>query len=333
MNAKTIILSRTDSLGDVVLTLPMAGAIKKQQPKTKIVFLGKTYSKPLIETSAFVDDFVNYDELLQMNEQQQLQMLKQINANAIVHVFPNKKLASLAKKAKIPIRIGTSHRTFHLLSCNKLINLGRKNSELHEAQLNLKLLAPLGLRTDYSLADIPNFYGFEKLPDLPAEIKKLISHDKFNLILHPKSKGSAREWGLENFEQLIRLLPQSKFKVFVSGTKEESLLMKDFLERNKNILTDLTGKLNLSELIGFIGRVNGLVAASTGPLHIAAATGIRAIGIFAPMHPIHPGRWKPLGKKAGFLVLDKKCNDCKNGGPCSCILSISPNQVFEKIMH
>ena len=333
MSAKTIILSRTDSLGDVVLTLPMAGAIKKQEPETRIVFIGKTYSKPLIETSAFIDEFVNYDELLQMNAQQQLQLFKQINAHAIVHVFPNKKIATLAKKAKIPMRIGTSHRTFHLLSCNKLVNLGRKNSDLHEAQLNLKLLKPLGLKTDYSLADIPGFYGFENLPDLPADIEKLISSDKFNLILHPKSKGSAREWGLENFEHLIKLLPQDKFKVFVSGTKDEGNLMKEFLEQNKNLLTDLTGKLSLSELIGFIGRADGLVAASTGPLHIAAATGIKAIGIFAPMRPIHPGRWKPLGRKADFLVLDKKCDDCKNGGTCECILSITAEQVYNKLLN
>jgi len=331
MSVKSIILSRIDSLGDVVLTLPMAGVIKKQEPETKIIFIGKTYSKPLIETSVFIDEFINYDELLQKNAQEQLLLFKQINADAIVHVFPNKKIASLAKKAKIRLRIGTSHRTFHLFSCNKLVNLGRKNSDLHEAQLNLKLLRPLGFKTDYSLTEIPDFYGFDHLPDLPVDLNKLIAKDKFNLVLHPKSKGSAREWGLENFEQLIKLLPPDKFKVFVSGTEAEGLLMKDFLKRNNKLLTDLTGKLNLNQLISFIGHADGLVAASTGPLHIAAAAGVKAIGIFAPMRPIHPGRWKPLGKNADFLVLDKKCNDCKNGGPCECILSIAPGQVYEKL--
>ena len=311
----------------------MAGVIKKQYPEARIIFIGKTYSKPLIEVSKFIDGFVNYDELLQMKVQEQQQLFKQINADAIVHVFPNKMISALAKKAKIPIRIGTSHRTFHLLNCNKLVNLGRKNSNLHEAQLNLKLLAPLGIKTDYSLIEIPDFYGFENLSDLPVEINKMISKDKFNLVLHPKSKGSAREWGLENFEQLIRLLPKDKFKVFITGTEAEGLLMKEFLERNNKFLTDLTGKLNLSQLISFIDHADGLVAASTGPLHIAAATGIKAIGIFAPMRPIHPGRWKPLGKKADYLVLDKKCNDCKNGGPCECILSIAPGQVYEKLTH
>ena len=35
-----IILSRTDSIGDVVLTLPMAAALKQSFPGCTVVFLG-----------------------------------------------------------------------------------------------------------------------------------------------------------------------------------------------------------------------------------------------------------------------------------------------------
>ena len=332
MTINSVILSRTDSLGDVMLSLPMAGAIKKYKANIKIIFLGRTYSKSIIETSEFVDEFVNFVELQKESTSTQLNIFRNLNADAIVHVFPNKEIAQLAKKAKIPLRIGTSHRVFHLLTCNKLLNIGRKNSNLHEAQLNLKLLSPLQIKYDLSLEEIPDMYGFNCFIDLKEDLAKLISHNKFNLILHPKSKGSAREWGLENFAGLIDLLPADKFKIFVTGTKDEGNLMRDFLLQNKTKLTDITGKLSLNELISFISKANGLVAASTGPLHIAAATGIKAIGIFAPMRPIHPERWKPIGKHADYLVLDKPhCTDCKHGGQCNCILSISPKQVLQKL--
>ena len=333
MTLKSVILSRTDSLGDVMLSLPMAGAIKKFNANIKVIFLGRTYSKSIIETSEFVDEFVNFDELLKEHESSQLSIFRNLNADAIVHVFPNKVIAKLAKNANIPLRIGTSHRVFHLLTCNRLLNIGRKNSNLHEAQLNLKLLSPLKVKQDFSLEEIPDMYGFNRFIDLKEDLAKLISNEKFNLILHPKSKGSAREWGLENFTRLVDLLPADKYKIFVTGTKDEGDLMKDFLLQNKMRITDLTGKLNLNELISFIGKANGLVAASTGPLHIAAATGIKAIGIFAPMRPIHPQRWKPIGKHADYLVLDKPhCTDCKHGGQCNCILSITPQQVIQKII-
>ena len=107
--------------------------------------------------------------------------------------------------------------------------------------------------------------------------------------------------------------------------------MHRFLERNKDKIIDLTGKMSLLDLISFINNVNGLVAASTGPLHIAAALGKHALGIYAPMKPIHPGRWKPLGINADVFVLDKECNKCKKGGICECIMDISPMQIAQKL--
>jgi len=90
--------------------------------------------------------------------------------------------------------------------------------------------------------------------------------------------------------------------------------------------------MDLSEFISFINSADGLVAASTGPLHIAAAMGRFALGLYAPMRPIFPKRWQPVGKNAHFLVIDKKgCTDCRNSGDCHCIMSIKPMEVFNKI--
>ncbi len=328
---KSVIISRTDSLGDVILTLPLAGAIKKQNPDIKVIFLGRSYSKSIIETSDFVDEFINYDEILIKSLNDQISYFSKLNADAIIHVFPVKQIASLAKKARIPIRIGTSHRLFHLTTCNRLLNLGRKKSNLHEAQLNLKLLSVLNIKYKYPIAEIPDLYGYTNFGELNEKLSKLISNKKTNIILHPKSKGSAREWGLDNFSNLVEILPVDDFKIFITGTKQEGELMLDFLQQHDGKIVDLTGSLSLDELITFISKVDVLFATSTGPLHIAAATGIKAIGVFAPMRPIHPGRWKPIGINAHYLVEDKNCNKCKNGGSCECIIGITPIEVYNKI--
>ena len=107
--------------------------------------------------------------------------------------------------------------------------------------------------------------------------------------------------------------------------------MKDFLEKHRARVTDMTGKLSLAELLVFINSCDGLVAASTGPLHIAAALGKRAVGIYAPMRPIFPQRWAPLGANATYLVLDKTCEKCRKSGDCECIRAIRPEQVVEKL--
>lgn len=311
----SVIISRTDSIGDVVLTLPMAGYIKKHFPKCKITFVGRNYTRDVVALSEHVDDFISWDETHTLPK-----------ADAVIHVFPVKKIAQAAKKSKIGLRVGTVNRLFHWGTCNKLISLSRKNSDLHESQLNFKLLKFLNIPTEVKLEDIKNYYGFTKTQALPEEWLKLIDKTRTNVILHPKSKGSAREWGLENFSELINSLPENKFKVFISGTKEEGEQVKSLFEKHKNV-TDLTGKLTLKQFISFINNADALVAASTGPLHIASALGKKAIGLFAPMRPIHPGRWMPVGENAKHLVLDKDCSDCRKSKDCHCIREIKSKQI------
>jgi heptosyltransferase-3 len=328
--AHTILISRTDSLGDVMLTLPIAGFLKKQDPSCRILFLGRNYSRPIIQTCKFVDEFISWDEIKELPPAKQLEFFSALQADAILHVFPEKNIAALAFRAKIPMRIGTSHRLFHLLSCNKLVHFTRRNSMLHEAQLNFKLLAPLGYKVIPPLSELSLFSGFspKRSPGNNSnEIFRLLSVGKFNLILHPRSKGSAREWGLDNFRKLIDLLPADQFRIFISGTKEEGDSMQELINACPQAY-DLTGKLSLENFIDFIAAADGLIAASTGPLHIAAALGKVAIGIYAPMHPIDPGRWGPLGPHAQALVIQRSCSDCRKTQNCHCIREIKPEQIL-----
>ncbi len=326
-----IVISRTDSIGDVVLTLPLAGILRKQLPRSKIFFLGRTYTRPVIELSKYVDEFINWDELEKLPMKKQVHFMEKREIDCIIHVFPNKKVARMAKKAKIIYRIGTSHRTFHLTTCNIKPNFSRKKSDLHEAQLNVKLLESLGINEIPNKEQLQEYYGIN-VPEI-KKIHPLIDTHKFNLILHPKSKGSAREWGLDNFSKLITLLPPEKYNVFISGTKEEGMLMRDILEKHKDRIHDITGKFSLLEFINFIIRCDGLVAASTGPLHIASALGKKAIGIYPPIRPMHPGRWAPIGKDVHVLVLNKECNDCRKTNDCECMRKISPEEVVEVLTH
>lgn len=326
-----ILLCRTDSIGDVVLTLPMAGVIKANYPDCKISFLGRTYTKAIVELSDFVDEFINYDDVLKMGNAEAINNIVSRKIDVVIHVFPVKEIAQLMKSAKVPLRIGTRNRLYHWFTCNKLVKLSRKNSDLHESQLNIKLLDALDIMTDVPLKVIEECYGFSKVKKLGNELfLNMLDVKRKKVILHPRSKGSAREWGLSNFSKLINALPESKYQIFISGTKEDGMAMEDFLKQNTKAI-DITGKLTLDEFISFINACDVLVAASTGPLHIASALGKKAIGLFAPMRPIHPGRWAPVGKDAHVLVLDRSCSDCRKGGRCHCIEEIEVHKVVKQI--
>ena len=318
---KYILISRTDSIGDVILTLPLAKFLKETFPKVRVGFLGTTYTKPVIEACNYVDAFIDVKDFLSDKISDSL-------PDTIIHVFPVKEIASKAKQLKIPLRIGTTNRIYHWFTCNKLIKLSRRNSALHEAQLNLKLLQVFNVNRDFDLEEIGKSFGLQNLKPLQPQFFSLIKKDKYNLILHPKSQGSAREWGLENFIHLINTLDLNRYNIFISGTKKEKESLQPLLDAVGEKVTDITGLMSLDQFISFINICDGLVANSTGPLHIVAALGKDALGIYPPMRPIHPGRWKPLGEKVKIFVLNKFCNDCKiKTSTCHCIQEISPSLI------
>jgi len=330
---KRIIVSRTDSIGDVVLTLPILGWLKSSFPSSDILFLGKSYTKPVVHLSENVTEFIDWDKIRKLPPKEQVSAFRKLNADLIIHVFPVSEIAMLAKKAGIPERLGTTNRLYHWTTCNMLVSLSRKNSSLHEAQLNLKLIKKLCQKREIpSLEAIPDLYGLKKPEPPQKKLAAMVDSERLNVIIHPKSKGSAREWGTDNFRALINSLEEEKFNVFITGTESEGEILEKegFFAFNRQVY-NLLGKLSLEDLISFISTSDALVAGSTGPLHIAAAYGIQAIGLYPPIKPMHPGRWAPVGKNALFLVKEKKCTDCRNTNICECLRSIPPEQVRLKL--
>lgn len=319
-----IIISRTDSIGDVVLTLPVCAWLKEMYPSTKIVFLGKNYTRDVIANNDSVDEFISLEEL---NSLPLLERINRIKADVILHVFPNKELANLAKKAKIPMRIGTSHRVFHLLTCTHRLNFSRKKSVLHESQLNFELLKPLGLKEIPSITEINRYLKHFKMPsiNLPEFISKC---DLSNtIILHPKSQGSALEWPIDNYFNLAEELVKKEKTILFTGTENEGKQFRTRIPSNERII-DTTGKLTLNQLIKLCALSEGLVACSTGPYHLSAVFGKKAIGLFSSRKPIHPGRWAALGEKSKALVFDENCSKCKKGNVCACIENIEVSRVL-----
>jgi heptosyltransferase-3 len=328
---RTFIISRVDAIGDVVLSLPVAGVLKELFPNSRILFLGNNYTQEIIGACKHVDAFLNWDELKKTDDASRVRALQATGADAIIHVLPNKEIAGLAKKAGIQLRIGTTNRAYHWYTCNKLVRLSRKNSPYHEAQLNLRLLGVLGAKPLYSLQEIPGYYGLTQLSSLPPDIESLKEPGKFNLILHPKSRGHGREWGLDNFIRLAGSLPAERFKIFVTGTPAEKEALEPLFSQCPGVI-DMVGKLTLPQFIAFIARADGLLASGTGPLHVAAALGIHALGLFPPLRPIHPERWAPLGPRAMVFCLEAPCKGCPGAQDCACMRNISAQEIKKYLL-
>lgn len=332
MKVERIIISRTDSIGDVVLTLPICNWIKKKYPSSYIIFLGRNYTVPILSSYNLIDEVCAWDDFENLPLVEKIEKLRNFQADTIIHVFPRKEIAHLAYKAKIKNRIGTSHRSFHLLTCNYRLNFTRKRSDKHEAQLNFELLKPLGcneIPTFNKLIETTSDFRPKQL-ELSEELNAFIENNSKFIVLHPKSQGSALEWPLANYIKLTHALLEKQYGVIFSGTEKEGVLFRGLLPCNKAVL-DTSGMLSLEQLMSLIAQSKGLVACSTGPLHIAALIGVATVGLFSPKRPIHPGRWQPIGKKASYLVFNENCKKCREGNLCNCIERIAPQTVLNQL--
>jgi heptosyltransferase III len=295
-NYKRIIIARTDSIGDVCLTLPMAGALKQAFPEAEIVFLGRNYTLPVIRCCRHVNRAISWDE----RGEHPTEFLRKQEADLIIHAFPDREVCRAAKDARIDLRIATAGRLHTLFTCNRRVWFSRKRSLLHESQLNFKLLSPIGISEIQNLPEMAELAGWSP-PSRSEALAYLTDGIGPKVILHPKSKGSAPEWPLAQYVNLAEMLTSAGARVFVTGTEEESKIIGSAFEHVSG-LTNLCGKMSLDAFIGFMTGCNSLVAASTGPLHLAALTGLRSVGLFSPAPPVHPGRWQPIGKNVKIIT-------------------------------
>jgi ADP-heptose:LPS heptosyltransferase len=323
-----VLICRTDNIGDVVLTLPLAGYLKQRMPAVRIDFLVRAYAAPVVRQCRFVD------RVLAVEEQDDARRLfAEGGYDTVIFAFPNRRLAQAARRAGVANRVGTSHRLFHWFACNRLAHFTRVRSPLHEAQLNFELLRPLGIRHIPALDEIPALYGLAA-PRLP-QVDALRALAPFNVILHPKSNGNGREWPLERYAELARLLEsEAAIALWITGSAAEGELVARAapgLLALPNV-RNLCGQFDLAGLSALIGAADGLVASGTGPLHIAAALGQNTLGLFPPIKPIDPARWGALGAQARSLCAPARCASCTGAAACTCMENIDAGAVAQIVL-
>jgi heptosyltransferase-3 len=284
-----ILIVRTDSIGDVMLTLPMAYYIKQCYPASTVLFLGKSYTKDIIERCLWVDEFVNADNAFLLEDQ--VRWLKQLKIDLVIFALPDSRWMKAAYGAGIPKRIGTGHRLSSWRWANVRPMFSRKKSTLHEAQLNLKLLSSIGFQVMPTLAD---------LNEIPL-LRFNTTQKKKRIIVHPFSQGSALNWTLDQYDELVGELKVLNYEIVISGTAKDQLSLSEYPGKYLHEVESVCGKFTLDQFMDYIAESTILLACSTGPLHIAASAGIHAVGLYVDRIPIHPGRWSPIGQVVHIL--------------------------------
>ena len=191
---KNILIVRTDRIGDLILTLPLAGLIKKQYPDSKVSFLVREYTKNLVSNHPFVDEVI---VLKESNGNvplfENVNIIKQKKFDNCIVVYPRFKISLIVFLSGIKNRIGTGYRWYSFLF-NQKVYEHRKNAERHELEYNVNLLEKLGIKNTIAEKNIS--YDLRVDESSLQNVIKILIDEKFDLqkpiiIVHPGSGGSS----------------------------------------------------------------------------------------------------------------------------------------------
>jgi len=332
---KNILIVRTDRVGDVVLTLPLAGLIKKRYPECRITFLVKGYTRSLAAGHPYIDDVIMPEESEgKMSLFGNIKKIGKLNFDTAIVVNPTLISTLVLFFSGIRNRIGTGYRWYSIFFNHKLFE-HRKYGEHHELEFNVNLLKFLGIEEDVNPSNVKFDLQTDKASRERVKIilkVKGIDIKKPVIVVHPGSGGSAVDLPLDKLKELINLIScNMKAEIFITGSKEEIELCSEIHIAGKT--RNLAGLFNLSELTSLIGYSDIFIANSTGPLHIAAALGKYVIGFYPKIAACSKERWGPYTDKSYVFTPNLKCSNCtrEQCERLKCMSSIKADEIFAKV--
>jgi ADP-heptose:LPS heptosyltransferase len=332
---KNILIVRTDRIGDVVLSLPLAGLIKKHYPDCKVSFLLRDYTKEITV------DHPHIDEVLIIKEKHgkipvssNVHQLKEKSFDSCIVVYPTLITALIVFLSRIKIRVGSGYRWYSFLF-NRRVYEHRKYAEKHELEFNVSLLKIFGINESITPDNV--VFDIKMNPTTLESVKKTLNVSGVDLtkkliIAHPGSGGSAVDLPLEKFAKIVSSLHKLEIATVIITGSENEKEMCDLVSGDLNVI-NLAGKFNLSELAALISFCSVFISNSTGPIHIAAALGIFTVGFYPKILACSQERWGPYTNNKVVFLPEIECEDCtrEQCERLDCMSSINYEGVIKEV--
>ncbi|HXQ68359.1 MAG TPA: glycosyltransferase family 9 protein [Alphaproteobacteria bacterium] len=149
------------------------------------------------------------------------------------------------------------------------------------------------------------------------------------------TKFPVNDWGEANWQAAIAELGRrhGALGLVTLGAVEEAERSQAVAAAWPGPRLDLCGRLAPRESAALLRRARLFMGHDSGPMHLAAAVGVRVVAVFSARNP--PGVWFPHGHGHRVLYPVTACAECKRAD-CrrygkSCIVSITPAEVARAV--
>jgi lipopolysaccharide heptosyltransferase II len=350
---KKILIINPFGIGDVLFTTPVIKALKRQYPDSFIGYWSNLRVKPILENNPQINKVF----ALSRGD------LKKIYKESFFKgLWSALKLVGELKKERFDICLDFSldHR-YSLLA--KIIGI-KERVGFNYKDRGRFLTASLDIEGYHDKHAVDYYLELLKFLKVPADDKKL----SLAVLLDDESKvkdiftsagieetdcvigifpGAGGSWGKDaplkhwpalRFAQVAnKLVDKFGVKVVILGDESERKIAEVIVCAMVTKPIDLVGKTGLEILPAVIKNCNLLITNDGGPMHMAAALGVKSVSVFGPVSEIVYGPY-PASSRHLVVKADIGCRPCYRNfrlEVCQqdreCLKQVSVEEVFSAV--
>ncbi len=303
-----VAIVRLTSLGDVVHTLPVAHAIREHEPGAYVVWIAEEREQALLLGNPAVDEVIvgptrRWRRELRtpgggvrvLREWRALgERLRALALDVALDVQGLLKSTIFTVLTRAPMRVGFRwpHAREPLSALFTTHRVSPPRTAVHMVEKNLSLLAPLGIPVRDVRFPMPCFPAAEARAEALLHAHAVAAGDRLVALL-PATRRAEKQWPAAAYRQLAaRLAALPGVRVLVlAAPGEEAALEGVAAGVPGDGVVRATGPT--PDFVALLRRAHVAIGNDTGPVHLAAALGVRTIGLYGPTQAAVNGPYGP----------------------------------------
>jgi ADP-heptose:LPS heptosyltransferase len=288
-----LLIIKPSSLGDIVQALQVATSLKAQCEGLRISWVVRDIFAPIVRACEAVDHTHVFER--QGGTKGFLRLMREVRKTRFDFVFDMQGLLRtglMTSRALAKRKVGrTDAREWSGLFYDEKVPLPPEGRRSHAVEILLQFCPVLGAK-----AELRGALKFREPDALNLSFADGRGGAK-PIVMFPDSRRAEKRWnGFKQLTELILRADRSR-KVIWAGTN----VVPDRGAFQAAQFLNLTGNTSLVSLPALIKRADWVISNDSGPMHLAAALGVRTLGIFGPTDPRLFGPY-PLSAPTNFVV-------------------------------
>jgi ADP-heptose:LPS heptosyltransferase/GT2 family glycosyltransferase len=333
-SVRKILVIKLDHFGDCIGSVPALRRLRQTFPQARIYVLGGCRSKAIWSLLSEVDEFIAFDffqarppayKALGDNDFRQLKqrlepyrfdlaidLRRHGETRAILRYTGARYLAGFKQGSEFPwLDIAVEWE-------GELPGVAKRR---HFSNDLVNLIDAIAAECEPG-SDLIVEFPTERPPSAGLELLETL--DRPLVCVHPAAADEIRRWPPAYFAELIDLLiERDNVHIAIVGVAEDREIAMGVLRTVRHCcrISDLTGSLELADLVALLSASALFVGNNSGPKHLAAGLGVPTVGIHSGN--VDPREWGPAGRRAVAVWRHVHCAPCRFSKPEQCDRSLA----------